>query len=113
MPRTHTAQCNTETSADCDTGMNGSGSGSSGTGGGLSSGCETAINDCLQQTQTLLQGTSLPDCGSTLLSACMDPNNVTDCQNALTACANDVQGVQSNAGSIADQCGQEITAACQ
>jgi hypothetical protein len=43
----------------------------------------------------------------------MDPSNLTDCQSALAACSTDVQNVQSNAGSVADQCGQEIAAACQ
>jgi hypothetical protein len=73
-----------------------------------------AINDCLQQTQMLLGGgTSLPDCGSSLTSACMDPTDITGCQDAITACSNDAQGLQTNAGSIADQCSQEIASACQ
>ena len=113
------SKVNAEVNANC-TPMNGSGNGSgsgsgngSGNGSGLSGACEMAVNDCLQQTQMLLNGTSLPDCGSALTMACMDPNNLSGCQTAVMACENDAQNLQSSAGSIAMQCSQEITTACQ
>lgn len=126
-----TSTCNSEVSMDCDPGTGGSGSGTGGGGGsgtgsgsgsgggsgagsgGPSSACLMAIDSCQQDIQTLLGGTSLPDCGDAVVTACSDPSNASGCQSAIQACAGDAQNLQSQAGSDAAQCAQDIASACQ
>jgi hypothetical protein len=71
-----------------------------------------AIASCEQDTQTLLSGASFPDCGDAVITACSDPANASGCQSAIQACAGDVQDLQSQAGSAAAQCEQDIASAC-
>ena len=67
----------------------------------MSPACEMAITDCLQATQMVLQGASLPSCGAPLLTACLDPNNVSGCEAAVEACKTDAENLQTSAGTVA------------
>jgi hypothetical protein len=103
------ASCAAEVDKNCTAGSGGgSGSGS----GGVSPACETAINDCLEATQTVLDGASLPSCGADLLTACLDPNNTAGCEAAVAACKADAEDLKTSAGAVADQCEAEVTANC-
>jgi hypothetical protein len=116
-----TTACESEVSMNCSPGGAGSGSGSSagsgsgsGSGsGGLSAACKMAIDDCVNQTKTLLSGAVLPHCGTGLVTACMDPANLAACEASIADCTKDANDLVTKAGAVATKCEMEITAACK
>jgi hypothetical protein len=105
------ASCAADVNANCTSGSGG-GSGSGSGSGGVSPACDMAITDCLEATQTVLQGASLPSCGVALLTACLDPNNTAGCEDAVAACKADAETLKTSADAVAAECEQEITANC-
>jgi hypothetical protein len=80
---------------------------------GPSADCLKAIDDCQSQTQMLTQAGSLANCEDAVTKACMDPNNIAGCQQAVADCTKDVGDLQSKIQDVVQQCVADITMACK